>query len=216
MKLNGMNHTRNCVLSLASMIIVSFSYQMAHADAIPYPNNGTYNATTYTFTASATGPVTGYFISGGAAAYSNTVGLYDVTTNTYSAYGLPNHSSSYGDSFNFGSVNVGDTLVLNNAGLGGALAYSDPSMNLAYQYEALPYQNHVYSTTFSGDVTVPTGTYVAFEDGQFPWADMNYNDESFVFTNVGVTPSSVPEPATLVLFGLGIFGSGLMKKRLGK
>jgi hypothetical protein len=56
----------------------------------------------------------------------------------------------------------------------------------------------------------PGETLVSFEDlfnGPF-----EYNDLSFSFTNT-VTTSSVPEPATLALMGLGLFGLASIKRR---
>jgi hypothetical protein len=55
---------------------------------------------------------------------------------------------------------------------------------------------------------------VAFEDLQFPNSDFNYNDESFVFTNVGATThGGVPEPAAWALMLLGFGGVGAVLRR---
>jgi hypothetical protein len=111
-----------------------------------------------------------------------------------------------------GSVNAGDSLVfvLHNLSL-GLDAYSNPSLNVPYDDDGSVGHNHIYSTSYTATSpvfgTVPVGTYVAFEDIPFPLSDFNYDDESFVFTNVS-TVSSVPEPETyaMLLAGLGLLG----------
>ena len=116
-------------------------------------------------------------------------------------------TASLGDALNFGAAVLGDTLtfVLKNITLGMS-AYSDPSLNGGYDSVGQNLHNHIYSTDYTGTGPVfpgvPVGTYVAFEDLPFPGADFNYDDESFVFSNVKGT--SVPEPAALLLFGAGL------------
>ena len=46
---------------------------------------------------------------------------------------------------------------------------------------------------------IPAGTYVGMEDLNKSTADFNYNDDSFVFTNVSSTVT--PEPTSLLLLG---------------
>ena len=55
---------------------------------------------------------------------------------------------------------------------------------------------------------IPAGTYVAFED-LVGGGDKNYNDLSFVFTNIS-TRTNVPEPGSLLLVltaGLGLIAA---------
>jgi len=208
------------VMLAAFALLQSAVFSAAHADIIPYPNIGSPNSTTYTFTAAATGDVTAYIVGGFSAGYDNELGLLDNGV-AIGGYGLNNHSSSVGQSFDFGSVNAGDSLVfvLDNLTL-GKLAYSDPSMNVSYDSNSSDGHNHIYSTPYTATsplfAGVPAGTYVAFEDLPFPGADFNYNDESFVFTNVASTPSTVPEPSTLLLLGAGLAGAGFLRKRSRK
>jgi hypothetical protein len=186
------------------------------ADAIPYPNVGTYNATSYSFTAANTGDVIAYFVGGGTAGYTNEMGLLVNGVQTAAGFGLNNHATAVGTSFDLGPVTAGDSLVfvLNNLSL-GKKAYSDPGMNVTYDDPGVTGHNHVYSTAYTATSpvfgTVPAGAYVAFEDLVFPNSDFNYNDESFVFTNVGTT--SVPEPASIALLLSGGLPLLALKRR---
>ncbi len=187
---------------------------------IPYPNSGTPNPVTYVFTAAATGDVVGYF-GGSGAGYTEEVGLLDNGVLTPSGLGLNDHSSAVGDSFDFGHVTAGDTLVFEDYIFDNSAAvYSDPSMNIAYDSidggGSVPNHNHVYSVAASANEVYagsPAGTYVAFEDLPFPNSDYNYFDDTFVFTDVA-TQRSVPEDSpTVLLVALALVA--LMAARLG-
>ena len=192
------------------------------ADAIPYPASGAYNPVTYSFFAAADGDIIAYIVGGFGAGYENELGLL-VNGVQQSDFALNNHTSAAGDSFNFGSVFAGDELVfvLHNIGVGDA--YSDPSLNAAYDSLFNAYSgphNHIYSTNYTADpgiAGVPLGTYVAFEDIPFgDGADYNYDDESFVFTNTrAIVGAGVPEPSTwaLLIAGFGLAGAGLRNRR---
>jgi hypothetical protein len=207
----------NMVLrGLASLLaLLALVSAEASADAIPYPTPGIENPVTYSFTAAATGHVIAYF-AGSTASYTNEIGLLDNGVMTPAGFGLNNHTSALGQSFDMGLVTAGDTLTFvmrndtyaagGNPFGSGDLVYSDPSLNAAY--DGLPSgHNHIYSTPYTGTGPVidaiPPGTFVAFED--FPAKrppDWNYNDEDFVFTNVSTVSS--PEPATLSVVGMGV------------
>jgi hypothetical protein len=187
-------------LAAFAAVVLGFSGS-ASAGPIPYANVGVQNPALYTFTAANTGNVTAYFY-GSTAGYTNELTML-VNGVATGIVGLNNHTSAHGLALNFGSVNAGDVLVFEmiNLSPGGVGPwYSDKSLNS----DGI---NHVYSTNFGGDFAIPVGTFVAFED--LPGGgDLNYNDETFVFTNVS---TSVPEPATLLLAALGL---GLMGLRL--
>jgi hypothetical protein len=187
-------------LSFSVALALAGMTQLTRAGDIPYPYVGTQNPVTYTFTAANDGNIVGYF-AGSAAAFDEQVGLLVNGFLTGSGYGLDNHASNIGDTFDFGAVHAGDALVfvlnlIDPADLGKA--YSDPSLNGPYDGNNGGV-NHIYSTSATAgqiDASIPAGTYVAFEDLPLFWPpDFNYFDDTFVFTNVA-TQESVPDGGT--------------------
>lgn len=205
------------IVSLAA----TFAFILAmsgHADATPlYSSPGIANPQLYSFTASTTGIITAYF-AGSSAAYDNKLTMLVNGVST-GIIGLDNHTSSLGQALVLGNVNAGDTIVFKiiTVGTDGNPRgpwFSDKSMNSDGV-------NHVYSSAWAGDGTVPAGTFVAFED--LPGGgDFNYNDETFVFTNTSVNTEiqaaavATPESSSLALLcvGLGIIGAKRGKKLL--
>jgi hypothetical protein len=190
---------------------------IAIAGPIPYPGKGSVNPTTYTFTATATGDLVGYF-AGSGASLDEQVGLLDNGVLTSGGFGLDDHSTAVGASFDFGSVKAGDTLVFVDLISGGGSVYSDPSLNVPYDAFGTVNNNHIYSTNalanqaFAGSVA---GTYVGFEDLSFPGSDFNYFDDTFVFTNVSTTTHGVPDGvSTLGLLGVGIAALLVLRRRV--
>ncbi len=210
-------------VGLSVLTLLAANTHFAFAGTIPYPNPGTLNPTTYTFTAANTGDVIAYY-AGSTASYENQLGMLINGVQSSSGFGLDDHTTALGTAFNLGHVTKGDTLVfdLKVLSLGGLIVYSDPSMNSAYDNGG-PGLNHVYSTPYSGGSlgnNIPNGTFVAFEDLR-GGGDKNYNDEDFVFTNVGsisttTNSAAVSEPSSIVAFGLGAIGFiafTIMKRR---
>jgi hypothetical protein len=203
------------------MLLAGGAAQLIAADAIPYPNSGILNPVTYTFTAASDGNITAYF-AGSTASYDNELGLLVNGVST-GVVGLDNHSTPLGTSLTLGGVHAGDnlTFVLVNNTL-GMNAFSDPSMNVGYDQPSYTgSHNHVYSTpyTATGPIidSIPSGTFVSFEDLRFPNSDFNYNDEDFVFTNVRLTTpgGGVPDSAsTASLLAIGLAGICLLRRRL--
>ncbi|WFU18733.1 PEPxxWA-CTERM sorting domain-containing protein [Bradyrhizobium sp. CB3481] len=187
--------------TLAAAIACSIWANSASA-AIVYPNSGSENLQTYSFTTASTGDLIAYF-AGSGAALENQLGLLVNGISTGLA-GLNNHASAIGQSFNFGRVEAGDVLTFVDFVTGYATWYSDPALNGGNG-------NHIYSTTaaageaFAGS---PAGTYVAFEDLTFPYSDFNYFDHAFVFT-----VAAVPEPSTWAMMLLGFAALGYMGYR---
>lgn len=191
-------------IKLASALFIASitAMSVAHAAPASYSTPGVVNPVVYTFKASTTGDIIAYF-TGSTAKYENTLSLLVNGVDT-GVSGLNDHTSNYGDSINFGTATIGDTLTFRlNVLTNGTTVFSTASANADAT-------NHVYSAAYAGDALVPAGTYVAFEDvltttGK---SDFNYHDENFVFTNVSAVTSAVPEPEAyaLMMAGLGLVG----------
>jgi hypothetical protein len=203
------------ILGLFTLAVLLGAASPVRADSVPYPNVGQL-ASTSVLVATSTGNVTGYFVQGGAASggtasFMDVVGLLDLTTNTFSGWLFNNQTTKAGATANFGKVNGGDTLavvildVLPPVGMYS----SDPSLST----DGL---NHAYMTWWAGGIlngaNIPAGLYIGTEDLPIFVSDLNYNDDSFVLTDVR-TVSSVPEPVSLLLFGVGILGLAALSRR---
>ncbi len=192
--------------TLAAALLAATAAGSAFADAIPYATPGVANPVTYTFTAAATGDISAYYL-GSTAGYTEYLGL--LINGVDSGHtGLQNHgvapATAIGDPLDFGHVNAGDVLTFYTYVLDiNTTWYSNVAMNSDGV-------NHVYSTSYTGP-DAPAGTYVAFED-LAGGGDLNYHDETFVFTNVASTPS-IPEPANMALLMAGLGLVGIMARR---
>ena len=194
------------VFALASLVTGA----PAFADAIPYGSPGTI-ASTVALTAASNGVITGYF-AGANAADTDYVRLVNVTAGWTSANFFNNQTTATGASQVFGTVSAGDVLVfeLYNQTTGDVFG-TDPS----YSSDGV---NHGYVTAFSGDGTIPSGIYIGMEDLPVKGGDFDYNDDTFVFTNVSTTRAletiHAPAPASLLLLGTGVLGAaGIVRRR---
>lgn len=190
----------------------------AFADPVPYANAGTVAPTTTVTFSGATGTaITAYFYSV-SAADSDSISILDATTGHYliPTGAFPNQTSTVGSQVNFTAdsgqtLSNGDLLVfeLTNSSIGQTFA-SDPSLSA----DGL---NHAYITPFSGSIAnvvgTVTGTYVGMEDLPQGESDFDYNDDTFVFTQV--TPvAPTPEPSSIILLGTGLLSAaGVLRRR---
>ncbi len=181
------------------------------ADTIPYSHKGTI-ATENTLTATTTGSVVGTFVGRGTAVDIDYVRLFDLTAGTYSDYGFENHSTAAGATMDFGQVTAGDTLVFE---LLDKSKNDITATSAKYSQDGV---NHGYETTYAGGTlngaAIPAGLFVGIEDRlKSQNSDFNYNDDTFVVSNVTATPT--PEPGSLLLLITGICGAaGTLRQRL--
>ncbi len=197
------------ISKLAAVAAFGIGALVATADVIPYPNSGSLNGASYNFTATATGPLTAYF-AGSTAGYDNNLGLLVNGVDT-GIYGLNDHTSIIGQSLSFGNVTAGDVLTFVLQVNTFSYVYSNPALNGGY--DGGVGLQHVYATPYTGSLGagIPNGTYVAFED-LAGGGDLNYHDENFVFTNVGVPDNG----SSVALLGLGLAGVALARRRFSR
>jgi hypothetical protein len=195
--------------SLSAAALFAFT-TCAQAGPLIYAQVGKQNVQEYTFTAAATGDIVAYFV-GSTATYTNEITLL-VNGVATGIQGLNNKTTKNNTALTLGTVQTGDSLVFKLVnivpGTGVGPWYSQKSLNS----DGI---NHIYSSAWAGDRALPAGTFVAFED--LPkGGDFNYNDISFVFTNVATNApakGTVPEPGSLALLGLGIVGFAASRRK---
>jgi hypothetical protein len=192
-----------CFTVAATIALAVMCVPKAEAGTIfPYPFAGTANSETYTFTAQANGDIISYFY-GANASDSDEIAM-SVNGGPLGSFGLFNHNSVTGNQFNLGTVAAGDvlTFVLSNESTNTQISSSS-----AFNADAT---QHVYSVNYTNPGPfavsgVPSGTLVSFEDLlASQGSDFDYNDDTFVFTNVSATTGATPLPASLPLFAAGL------------
>jgi PEP-CTERM motif len=206
---------RLSLLALAS--ILSAGTTALHADSFtPYSNvsHPITTSTNATFTGATGTGINAYFYSV-SAADTDTISIFDATTGTFLSptNAFNNQSpSTPGTMVTFTSPTLhnGDTLVFDlfNTSFSGDTF----SSNLGTSPDG---DSHAYLTAFNGTIgsfgTI-VGTYVGMEDLPAGQSDFDYNDDTFVFTNVAAAPT--PEPSTFALLGTGLLGAaGALRRK---
>jgi hypothetical protein len=197
---------RKIPIALAVMLGASLSLM---ADYIPYPNPDEI-APAQSFTATHSGDVVAYFYGSGAG-YEEQLGLF-VNGQQLGTWGLDNHTSTFGQSIDFGYVTAGTNLVFAlNVLSSKTVLYSDPTLNPNGV-------NQTYATAFSGQtnngVTIPSGTYIGFEDTLASKSDLDYSDEQFVLADTSAI-TLTPEPNSMWSLALGgiCIGASTFRRR---
>lgn len=201
-----------CPKFFFSCLVLAVSANVVFAGAIPYPNIGTVAPQVTTYASGSAG--VNVFFYGSTASYTDFVRVVDVQTGYSSGDIFNNHTTPLGTEITVGagSIAAGDQLVFyidSPAGLFASIA-ADSADGV----------NHAYITGYSSGslngVAIPAGLFVGLEDVPYGSSDLNYNDDTFVFS--GVTAPSVsatPEPGSLALFGTGALGiAGVVRRRL--
>jgi hypothetical protein len=205
-------------IALASILAIGTTALHA-ASFTPYSNVGSpiTTSTNATFTGANGTGINAYFYSV-SASDTDTISIFDVRTGTFltPTNAFNNQSPSTADTmvtFTSSTLQNGDTLVFDlfNTSFPGDVF----SSNTATSPDG---DSHAYLTSFNGTIgsfgTI-VGTYVGMEDLPKGQSDFDYNDDTFVFTNVAAAPT--PEPSTFALLGTGLLGAaGALRRKFSR
>ena len=184
----------------------------AHAGDIPYPNVGTQNPTTYTFTA--TGDTVTFSWVGSVADDTDVVGLFQNGTQVggWVFSNQPNPGAQPQGATTTFNVTTGEQyqLAMWNQTTGD-IFYSSP---LSANPDSA---NHVYAVQAAADAVYtgsPSGIYVGFEDlTAAQGTDWDYNDSQIIVTGgLSVTPGPTPGAGLAGLALLALYGAFRLRR----
>jgi len=206
---------------LAFSSILAIGTTALHADSFtPYNNVGTPDsATIINYTGANAAGIIGYFY-GASASDTDNISVYDVTAGVFlsNQHSFSNQTTAVGTSvlFTNGALKNGDVLVfdLYNSSFPGDTLSSDPGTSPDGD-------SHAYFSSFDGNIPgvgTVDGTFVGMEDLPANVSDFDYNDDTFVFTNVTVSdPTPTPEPSSFALLGTGLLGAaGVLRRKFAR
>ena len=209
---------KKILAALATTAALAAMSAPATAASIPYPDSGSYNLDTYTFVVAHTGDVK-LFFAGSDAGNSNEVTIS--INGTTSPEEFPNHgATSIGTMYDFGSFTKGQVVTF-TLDTNGTFFSSNPALNVGLDGVNPVNDQHIYATEYNhhaaGWSLPKSGLFLAFEDLPLTSSDRDFNDETFVATNVKIANpcygGGVPEPATWAAMIVGFAGIGAAMRK---